>query len=224
MSEDIQQIAETAKKKFDLSERVKGKSRRYRSGSIKLFTDEDAGQRLGDARDIKTDYGLVVDRVQEGLLGELDKLTSIDVEKFEPSELKAHEAAIADLEAQIEAVKAELDETAIVVHLRGLPDIIKSDCRRAAKETLGIHGKVPEDEERWGLTFNSHLLSRSATTVTDFTTGDGTGKLDYEGANELLGNLPSSEGARLVQALSKVNYTAAVSEAVTDSADFSLDI
>lgn len=206
MSEDI--IAE-AKQGFDLETRLR--NRGLREGEITLYTDEALGQKLGEARDVVNQWGAFVRRVQTGVLGEIDRL--------DPDQ---DATRIAELEAERDEIIEELNRTSLTVKLRAVPPIIARDAKRRAKATLNIKGKIGEDqEEEFNDAFTAHVLSDLIVSIRDNETGAENGKQTYQDCVALHDLLPASEYRRLDAKVAEIQYSDAVSEAITRDPDFS---
>ena len=204
-----QHVAET-QQGFDLKKRLQGIG--LREGQITLFTDHETGEALGTARDVKNQLGITVDRVQVGILGDIDKLNP---------ESKTYAEDLAALEVQRDELIAKLQETALVVKLRAVPPIIAKDGRRRAKVSLGIKGEVPADRtEEFDDAFTAHLLSDTIVSIEDVASGAVNGKQTYEDCRTLKEFLPPDQWQRLDHKLAEVQYKEAVSEAISSDTDF----
>jgi hypothetical protein len=208
--EEYDALRETAATGFDLKARLQGLA--GREGQITLYLDEEAGLELGTAHDEKNNFGITVGRVQEGVLGEIDKLDT---------ESDTYAADLAKLEAKRNELIAKIQNSAFIVKLRAIPPIVAKGAKRRAKETLKIKGKVPEDQlGDFSDAYLAHLLSDTIVSITDVASGGVQGKLTYEDARALQDYLPQQQFTRLDNKLAEVQFKDAVDESVQGDQDF----
>lgn len=232
---ELEEIAKSAKKGFNLQDRVK--NRGLRRASITIYLDEELGPKLGWAYDKTISDGLTnrIVRVREGVIGELDQ-ARVDLEQLKigavaasvtgtASKKKANDLAanVAELEAKRDKMVVELTRTAIVLQLRAVPPIIEKNCRRLAKQTLGITGKNVPDEraEEFTESNTAHLMSKIVQSVTDSESGEINHEFDYDDAIALIGYLPPGQYARLDEKLGILQFTDAISQSIEAQEDFS---
>lgn len=190
---------------FDLKARLQ--NRGLREGQITLYLDEEAGLELGSARDVKNQLQIVVGRVQEGILGELDKLGEDDDRT--------------ELEAKRDALIKKLEASALIVKLRAVPPVIAKSARRRAKDSLKIKGKIADDQiEDYNDLYLAYLLSDTIVSITDVASGGVQGKLSYEDAKALKEYLPDQQFGRLDNKLAEIQFKDAVDESVSSDSDF----
>lgn len=203
-------LRDNAASNFDLRARLQ--KRGLREGQITLYLDEDTGDELGTARDVKNQFGIVVERIQEGVLGEIDKLDP---------EADDYEAALRDLEAQKAALVEKLESTALIVKLRAVPPVIAKSAKRKARETLKIKGKVADEQiEDYNDAYLAHLLSDTIVSITDVESGAVNGKQTYEDCRALKELLPDQQFGRLDAKLADVQFADAVDASIASDSDF----
>ncbi len=211
---ELDEIAAVTKKGFDLSARLK--NRGLRRVTLTLFLDEDKGAQLGRAEDIFDVMGNVVGHEREGILGQIEALG-------DEKESAAVKSELAKLTKKRDELIAELAKSGITVKLQAVPPIISNDCRRKAKEELGIKEKnVPADQtEEFNASFTAHLLSVTIQSVTDNETGAINDKVTLQDAKQMMDYLPAGQFARLDEALARIQYTDAISRSIEVQEDFS---
>lgn len=227
---EFDEIQDEARKEFSLRDRLAGISQRR--ATVTVYTDAATGALLGVAEDEKDQFDLKTGRrTRRGLLGEMDALiesteNAIATIKDDPDAVKAATAALdkeqAALTRKITAAQKKLDSTALVFTLQTLPDIIIRDARRKARKELGLKAKsIPEDRlEDFTLEHVAQLVSASVSEWTDKQTGEKHAGLTVSQARDLRDYLPRGQFDRLDHAVAKLSFEAAISNSVTDSADF----
>lgn len=246
VKEELEKIVKTTKRGFDVQARVKGRG--LRKATITLFLDEELGIELGWAYDIVDGSGSATDalgrvygREREGVIGELEaaeeeKAEAVRMHKalaeagkaagtettVEPN-TAALDERIAGLEARRDELIAELTKSAIVVKMRAIPPVMQKNCRRLAKQTLGITEKgIPEDrQEEFKEAHTAHLMTLMFQSVTDNETGEVNTETTYEDAVVLTEHLPPGQFERLDMMMGKVQYTDAISRQIEGQEDFS---
>lgn len=242
----VEDIAQTTKKGFDLTARLK--NRGLRRGGVTLYLDEEKGPELGWAYDQKDLLGNVLGRAREGVLGEIDTLEydrAVVVAEHNLAHAvwdeipaaermaESHPEPVLDtsvIDAQIDrlnitkdALVAELTKTGIRVEMRAVPPIIQKDQRRQMKAKLEIKGKnIPDDllEEAEEVE-TALLLTVMVQSVTDLATGDVNDTLSYAEAVDLMGYLPRGQWNRLDNLMGTLQYTDAISKLIENQEDFS---
>lgn len=220
--EAIEKIADITKKGFDLSARLQ--NRGLRKATITLYLDEEMGAELGDAYDVKNAMGVTTGRERTGIIGDLDALVAArDTPSPDGTVGPDLADSIADLEAKRDAMIEELTKTGIVVSLRAVPPVIEEDCKRKARETLGIKEKgVPKDlSDEFTIAQTAHLMSVMIQRVTDNSTGQVNEGATYDDCVSMMEYLPKSQFARLDQKLGEVQFTDAISRSIEGQEDFS---
>jgi hypothetical protein len=234
---EVDKIETTAKKGFNLSDRLK--NRGLRKASITLYLDEELGPQLGWAHDVTDALGNYVGRAREGVIGDLEIAIAVrdaaaaeheavqkllgDGEKKTKFNAKELDKRIAELTAKRDELTEKLTKSGIVIHMRAVPPVIQRDTRRKAKESLGITGKnIPEEqEEDFNTAQQAHLMSVMFQTITDNETGETNAGVTYEEAIDLIGWLPEGQYLRLDQKLGTVQFTDAISRQIESQEDFS---
>jgi uncharacterized protein (UPF0335 family) len=137
--------------------------------------------------------------------------------------LKSLTEQIENLEERKAELIAELEKTGLVVQLRAVPPVIEKDCRRKAKETLGIQSKnVPEDlMEDMRKTELAHLMTVTIQSIPDIATDTVNDDVTYQDAIDLMDLLPPGQWSRLDEKLYEVQFTDAISRQIESQEDFS---
>lgn len=223
VKEKLEQLVETTKKGFDLTERLK--NRGLRRGSIVLFLDDDKGAELGWARDAKNAIGEVTGRERVGVLGLLDAAEEVRSAKGTTTDkdAKALDKKVAELEKKRDDLVDELTKTAITIQARAVPPVIQKDCRRKAKATLGITDKViPERQvEEFDKSHTAHLMTVMVQSVRDNLTGEVNEGLSYQDAIDMIDYLSAPQFERLDLLMGELQFTDAISESIESQEDFS---
>lgn len=228
VKEAVDNIVETTKKGFDLRGRLK--NRGLRKGSITLYLDEEKGAEIGWAQDVTDALGNVVRRDRVGILGELDSLreareaaSALTAPAGSAKAIKEIDAKIAAAQAKYDELLAELKSTSITISMRAVPPVIQKDCRRLARQTLGIEEKsVPESmNEEFIISHTGHLMTKMFQTITDNETGAVNTQTDYEDAMALMDELPPGQYTRLDLMMGKIQFTDAISREIEAQEDFS---
>lgn len=245
VKEELDKIVTTTKRGFDVEARVK--NRGLRKGSITLYLDEELSAKLGWAEDVRDGLGSVIGRSREGVNGELDaaqmertklvgdleayrnaaKVTAppdlAAVEKTMQSAIELADGRIAELEAQRDEMIAEMSTKSIVINMRAVPPILVKDCRRLARQTIGIETKgVPENlQDEYELARIAHMMTLMFQSVTDTETGAVNTETIYDDGIALMDYLPPDQFTRLDLMMGKVQYTDSISRAIEQQEDFS---
>lgn len=210
----IQTIVTEARAKFDLKARLQNRSTRTKT--VRVFTDEVIGERLGGIERYTATgaAGLPEQRQRRwGIAGQIADLRD-DLETDHTKEIEA-------LVAEATELVGLMDQSALVIELQALPQLILRDAERAAKKARGIKGRIKEEEYADYLEEQSaQLLTRAVVTIEDVSTGEKTGKIDIEDARDLRNYLPASEYNKLYKALDELNFQNAIGDASTADADF----
>jgi len=232
----LEDIAKTTKRGFDLSARLK--KRGLRKATITLYLDEELGPKLGWAFDTKDAFGNTIARQREGVLGKIDAFIETKEQLLaarraqniaHPDELVDVDAPtpfdepIKELEVQRDDLIKKLEEGAIVLHLKAVPPIIQKDCRRKARETLGLTEKgIPEDkQEDFNLSYTAHLMAMIIMEIKDNQSGESITEVTYDDAIELMGYLPQGQFQRLDDLLGTLQFADAISRSIEGQEDFS---
>lgn len=215
---EIQAIVDDAQDNFDLGARLR--SRSVRTKNVRVYTDEVTGDKLGGAEIIEelNADGIRVRKPRSwGLTAELIALKALK----EPSEEQVEQ--IAQLELEIKGLAKKLESTAIDFTLRAIPKVIKKDAKRAAREHLGIKGKLSIEDPRFEDFLDeedAQLFHRVVASFTDHEDGRTRRGISLENARALKAYLPEGEYSRLITALRELLWQNAIAEKVTEDADF----
>lgn len=201
-----EQVIKEIKRGFSLKDRLE--KRGLRKAKITLFLDENAG-----ARHLK-----VVGEIEA-----LDAQIKEAREVSEPGELVFLEEKRAELVAKRDDYEKQLHKDALIVSMRAVPPVIAKDCRRLARQSVGIEEKgIPDDKaEDFLNSYYAHLLSFTVQSIEDTASGEVNEGLSYEDAIGLAENLPSGQYARLRAAADEVQFRDAFSQTVEAQEDFS---
>lgn len=220
--DEAQQIAQQARDEFDLGAMLRGRSRR--SKTVRVYTDEAAGERLG---------GIQVETVtdQFGLESQVPRAWGIVKEIIDLSATKEDEKknakAIKALKEEAAVIQARLEESALDIELQSLPPIIKDDAVRAARKELGINEKVTHNHSRYeeyAAEYDAQILQRTAVSVTEVATGAVNRGISIETARSIKGLLPEYEWAKIYEAHVELLWQNAISAKAVEDPDFSLGI
>lgn len=221
---EIDAIVNDARESFDLGDFLRGRS--VRTKTVRVFTDEVTAEERGGYEQYEETLssGLTVPRVRSwGLVASLadvqEQLEKLDSKTTKQArELKAKAATI---EAEIEALTAKLIESSLVLELKSVPKVIKKDAYRAAKQTLGIHGKVREERISEVLEEQSaQMLVRTVVSITRELDGAVNKGVTIEGARSLIDQLPDSEWDKIDETLKKLLVERTIADQVVADADF----
>lgn len=225
-------IAETiveAKATFNLADTLRGRG--FRTGSITVYTDEILGEKhfdleaeLKKVKDSTSSLGILLDAAGE--LGLTDAALALQP-LFDAALLSGVDAAkVAEIEAQLAPIKAELEATSFTFNLRAVPPIVVKDARRRAKKSLGIIGKnISENLEEEFLEYASaYVLSSMVTSYVQHASGITIDNLSDSDARDLGDLLPEGEFARLSAKVNDIQFKTVVGANVTETPDFSQGI
>jgi len=243
LKEELEALAKTTKREFDIVARLKGRG--LRKGSITLYLDEELGSELGWAYDLTDKFGMFVRRVRHGILGDLDEveeakalalkqfeLASENPEMTESDRTKGKKALdaivskfderIAGLSEKRDEMVARLTDTGLTLRIEAVPPVIQKDCRRKAKAMLKITSKnIPDDIiEEFELCKQAHLMSVMIQSITDNETKSTNVGTTYDEAIALIDHLPPGQFQRLDAKLADIQFTDAISRSIESQEDF----
>lgn len=189
--EDIQETATEARTSFSLRDRLMGRSQIERE--VTVFTDEVSAERYSQLK-VLIEAARLVEQPEE------------DIEA---------------LEAELKEVAREVYSTGLTFWLRAVPEIIVKDVRRKTKKNLKIKGPIPaERTEEYAEAFTATLLTKAVVKYKDHESGEVIPQLTFQEARDLDDYLPREEFKKLDNKLSELQYRNAISDAVTEDADF----
>ncbi len=242
--ESAEKLRSTIKKNFDPRERLR--KRGLRRATITLYLDEDTGDLLGRDYPLTNSVGAIVGRDRVGVLGDIANLedeiaatvkdhnAAMEDEKLaaagkgklkrdHASYLKEAEKKLAELFARRDELIEELEATSITFKLRAVPPVIRKDCHRKAKKSLGIETKgVPEDlKSDVNDAEVAHLLAVMTEQIIDNESGVVNEGIDYHDAVAFMEELPPSQWTRLDQKVGELQFTDAISRSIEKQEDFS---
>ena len=229
VQEQVDKIAGTTKKGFDLSARLK--NRGLRKATITLFLEDEKGLELGWDRNFLDQFDNIIAPDREGVIGKLamlvvDQAAILAARDESNKKTKAPtglEEEIATLAARRDELVAELTATAIVIKMRAVPPVIQKDTRRKAKDTLKITEKsVPDDKmDEFSIAQTAHLMMVMFQSITDNATGDTNTDITFDDAVALMDYLPRGQYERLDQMMGQVQFTDSISRSIEGQEDFS---
>ena len=208
VSEEI----ESGRKNYDLIDRLTSRPKR-KPEIVTVYLDEETGQELGYARDVRNDYGVVVSRAREGVIGELDKARS---------EEGPDEKLIAKLEKRASELVKKLKKDSLTFTLQWIPPIAQEVIEKEAAKAVGEKGvPVPEKKIKdWQAEYFARLLSSTLVSMVDNSDGTKVTKLNVAACSQFKKLLPPDQFDRLDTALGKLQYRSAIVNESVDSADF----
>lgn len=217
-------IEEQVKEEFDLAAFLRG--RPLRTKTVTAFTDENLGEELGGAQteEYVGDYGVRQTRLRTwGVMGKIAELLAGE-SKDEPAVEKAKRTKqINALKKEAVTLRGKLEETALVIELHSIPAKIRDDSYRAAREALGINGKISDDDPRSAdlkKETDAQLLVRTVGSVKNNATGQTNKGISIENARAMRGYLPDSEWEKVVQALAELLYETVIAQNALEDLDF----
>ena len=229
IQEQVDKIAETTKKGFDLATRMK--KRGLRKATITLFLEDEKGVELGWDRDFTDQFGNIIAPDREGIIGRLatlaiDQAAILATRDESGKKSKAPtglEEEIATLTKQRDDLVVELTATAIVIRMRAVPPVIQKDTRRQAKVLLKLTEKaIPEDKmEEFNIAQTAYLMTVMFQSITDNETGDTNTSVSLDDAMVLMDWLPPGQLERLDQMMGQVQFTDSISRTIENQEDFS---
>lgn len=247
MSEDIndeyeayaEPIRVEAKADYDLGKRLR--TRPIRVETVRVYTDEVAGARLGGDEPIIDGNGLFRGNRSWGIVKDLrDILGQVKrdadyrktlTEKDDVEEIAELEASIAEGQARAEELQVEakrlattLEQSAIDIELKSLPPIVRNSALRKARQELGIKGKPPKEgdaAEAFEREHEAQLLSLAAVSLHDIGEEHKQEGISLQEARGLRDFLPESEYKRLTDKLIELEFQSAIAQAAVDDPDFS---
>lgn len=239
MSDDVeldpQEIANEARKKFSLEDRLK--NRPQRTKTVTVYTDEPLAEKVGGARKV-LDRGIDTGQKERwGLVGKIDALEEIistyesvaanehatDSQKEQAaSGIKSSKKDLAKLRKELSPLIEEMKKTSLVFHLRAVPPIIIKDCRRKARKHLDIKNKnIPDTlAESYDNEFQARVIASSVERYVDTESGETIHEFDTSDARALADFLPPFEYVRLDAAISELQFRNVIDEEATADADF----
>lgn len=220
----IQEIVDETRESFDLGDFVRGRS--VRTKTIRVFTDEVTAERRGgfERGEQTLPNGAVMPTLRSwGLVKELAEAQTA-YEEISPKTTKEAKAAKAKVERLTEEIKeltATLVETSLEIELRAVPKVIKKGAYRAARQALGINGKLREEQA--SDFFDEHsaqTLTRTVVSITRHSDGARNEGISIDSARDLVNNLPDSEWAKVDEAINELLFEKVISDQVAADADF----
>ena len=205
MTDAIEELATEVKGAYDLRARLQ--NRAMRTAIVTVFTDEVLGeQHLKIAEEVKQIEALLV------------PIPGVTLSEIVVSEA---DAEVVKLNKQLEPLTTELNETSMTFNLRAVPKIVSKDAARRARKSLGIKGKINDDQfEDYAEYFNSYMLTKVVASYTDHAIEQSFDELTLDGARALEELLPDPEYARLKAAMDDLIVKNAFSETITGQVDF----
>lgn len=179
---------------------------------VTVYLNDQAGQKLGYARDVRDEYGNIT-RQRAGVLGEIDKLASA---------VTPDEKAIKRLEREAKKLVAEIKKDSLTFTLQWIPPIAEEVIERDAINAVGLKSKpVPKEKiEEFKHELFARLLVDTLVELKDNASGAVMTSMKIHEAQRLRELLPPAQFDRLDTALGKLQYTSAIYSEAVDNADF----
>ena len=210
------QIADDARKEFDLGAFLRGSSRVVET--VTVYPDEVAGNRLGGHEVVRetAENGAQIPKIRSwGLKGEYSSLSRT------PEDKKNNAKRLKAIEKECAEVLEQLEESSLTLELHSIPTALSKGARRAARSALDITEKgIPDSmADSFVEEISAQYLALSCGKVTR---GDGAElpKLTIEGARDLADYLPRSEHGKLLEKVNDVLFASHISTAAVEDADF----
>ena len=221
---DRKRIEEQVQEEFDLGAVLRG--RPLRTKKVVAFTDENLGEELGGAQteEFVGDFGVPQTRLRTwGVMGKIAELLAGET-KDEPAAEKAKRTKqINALKKEAVTLRGRLEESALEIELHSIPSRIRDGAYRAAREALGINGKVSDDDPRSSdlkKEVDAQLLVRTVGSIKNNATGQTNKGVSIENARAMRGYLPDSEWEKVVQALADLLYETVIAQNALEDPDF----
>jgi hypothetical protein len=200
---EVEAAIEDARNSFDLGEFLAKRS--FAKEKVSVFTDEEAAVELGGEYPVYGFGGVVTGFERSGVMGRI-----YDLHDAKKAEQPYDEAELERLVTEAEALTARLEETALTVELRSIPEDVKNVATATAKRVLEITGKVPADQEdEFKRLEFAIVVARSILSITQ---PDGTKRtrFSYKDAEYLRDRLPIGEFPKIHTAVHKLSYKQAL--------------
>lgn len=220
--EEVTALVTEARGGFNLLDRLQGRS--IREDTVTVFTDEVLGEKHAalekkmalistQAVGLKklSDAALLVGLVEESewLQTRADERT-VDMDEYNK------------VDAEAVAVAKEIHESALTIKMRALPKVVKKDAHRRARKALNITSKgIPDAQaDDYNERYLAELLALSLVTIYDHQSKKTVSEIGIGDALDLQGFLPEWEWLKINNALIDLQAKNAISESVTDDANF----
>ncbi|MDF2698229.1 MAG: hypothetical protein K0S65_6612 [Labilithrix sp.] len=189
------------------------------TGTVRVFTDKPTGAKLGGVEtweDLSAGYPRAKVRTW-GLSGKILELQAT------PELEKENAEEIARLKQEVVDLAKKLEETQITLNLHSIPPEIKKGAKRAAREELGIRGKLNSEDPRFEDfidEWDAQLLVRSVSTWVRAEDGHERNGISIENARSLKKYLEETEYAKISEKLNELLWTRQISQKAVEDADF----
>lgn len=199
---------------FDLLDRLVKRPKR-KPEVVTVYLDEERGDELGDAHDVKNELGIVVDRFRSGVLGELD------LEKSKPEDQRDTEK-IAALEARARELIEEIRHDSLTFTLQWIPPIAEEVLQKETLDAIGVKDLPVPDAKRdqYKKEWFARAIVATLVSLKDNSSGAVKDKLTVSEAQAIKNYLPDSQQDRIDAALGRVLYRDVLAREALDNADF----
>jgi len=202
---ELQAAIDDARDSFDLGEELNARS--FNTEVVTVFTDEKIGKQLGGEYPKYDIIGRPDGVEYNGVLGRAMQIKALrDAGQATDDDL----AELSGLMDEAESLLKELESTAWQVEVRSIPDDVKKQAKRKAKEVLGIKGKVSADEqEEFDRKDFAFVVAKSLVSITR---ADGKKRTRFavNDAEYLRDKLPQGEWPKIHTAIMELSYKAAI--------------
>lgn len=220
-----EEIVSKAREEFDVLAVLQDRPMRTRS--IRLFTDEPLGEKIGGREYVAdvNEFGLPVKKLRTwGIIGEI---ADLNVE-YAKNPTDAVKRKIAALKKQVKTLSDELQSTAFEMELHDVPGIVQDVAERFARKVVGIKGRLPEEGDPLYDEYNrerdAQLLTHMVTSLKNNATGQTNIGISVENARALKELLPRSEWLKVIIAMIELLQERAIAQQGIEDLDFSQGI
>ena len=219
---DAEAVANAARSNFTLLDRLR--HRPILTDSVKIYLDEPTGRELGGVEPQYRTVGTIEVPAGERRWGVLGKIADLEAKLADEAGLSSNEkdgfrTLLDELRAEAEVLRANLERSSVTIHLQALPGVIREAAAEAAAKALDLPEVPEEGDTAFTNQFAAEILTRMVTSMFD-SDGNKLPDLTVEEALTLPKEMPRSEYARISRTVQKLQYENAISETVTNSADF----
>ena len=213
LDSDLADEIQEERQGFDLLDRLVNRPKR-KPEVVTLYLNEELGQELGFAKDVRNELGVKIGRIREGVYGELDA-------ELEKPEEERDEELIKKLRARVQKLAKAIKKDSLTFTLQWVPPVVEESIDRSARKALGVKGQVPQERKaEYMKVWLDRALQATVISVVDNKTGDQKDRLSIEEAQRLREYAPKGQVDRLDEALGKLLNRDAISREAIDSADF----
>ena len=206
MTDTIEQVAESARKGFDLKARLEGRNRA--EGKHTVFTDDKLAKQVLEksmAIAVAKSLAMPAQKDPEG--------------NIVSEEIKVDQKLVDELTAEKDTLVAELRSTGITFHFRAIPRLLVDKANAATKLAFPNAEELGTKDEA-DAHFFALLFADAVTKVEDHAAGESASSISIEDAVALREQLEDGEWVQLNVAFSEVQFKNSIAHQITDSPDF----